>query len=62
MKYIKYQYETEYGGKGELLISEAAYNNFPKVKKAVDKILYPKGKKVKVIITSIENVEVYNVD
>jgi hypothetical protein len=57
MKYIKYQYETEYGGKGELLISEAAYNSIPKLRKTVDKILNPKGRKVKVIITSIEVVE-----
>lgn len=58
MKYIKYNYETEYGGKGELLISEAAYNSFPKLRKTVDKILNPKGKKVKVVITSIDSVEV----
>lgn len=58
MTYLKWEYKSEYGGKGELVISEAAYNSFPKLRKTVEKILYPKGKKVKVVITTMTKIEV----
>ena len=62
MKYLKFEYQTEYGGKGTLTIAEVAYNTLPSVKKTVDKILHPKGKKVKVIVTNVTSIEVEDQD
>lgn len=58
MKYIQINYKTELGGSGELLISEEAYNNFPKLRKSVDKILHPAKKKVQVVVISTTGKEI----